>query len=87
MIETSENSNMVQTIKERVTVEAGGVIRLRRPELREGTIAEVFVVVDGAVGASTVPEITELFGKAKGSFASSEEADAFLRSERDAWDE
>lgn len=34
-----------------------------------------------------VPRYAALFGSGKGGFASVEEADRFLREERDAWDE
>ena len=80
---------MVHAIRERVTVEAGGVIRLRRPELREGASAEVIVLVEdsAAARAESPRRMSDLFGKAKGSFASAQEADGFLRAERDAWDD
>ena len=37
--------------------------------------------------AQAVPRYAALFGSGKGGFASVEEADRFLREERDAWDE
>ena len=33
------------------------------------------------------PRIVDLFGSGKGSFATSQEADDFIRKERDSWDE
>jgi hypothetical protein len=78
---------MVRMIKEQVTVQPGGVIQIRRPELRAGDSAEIIVLVlDSEVSAQPPASLASLFGKAKGSFASSEQADAFLRAERDAWD-
>ena len=35
----------------------------------------------------TVPSYAALFGSGKGAYTSVEEADRFLREERDAWDE
>lgn len=37
--------------------------------------------------AQAVPSYASLFGSGKGGFASVEEADRFVREERDAWDE
>ena len=42
-------------------------------------------IVAGLVAA--VPGLVDYLGKAKGSFASADEADAFLRGERDAWEQ
>jgi hypothetical protein len=78
---------MVRMIKEQVTIQPGGVIQIRRPELRAGDSAEIIVLVeDNSPPTRSTPTLASLFGKAKGSFASSEEADAFLRAEREAWD-
>jgi hypothetical protein len=74
---------MVRAIKQHVFVQPGGLIEIRRPELPAGTAAEVIVMVED--GLTPPPPLTSLFGKAKGSFKSGEEADAFLRAERDAW--
>jgi hypothetical protein len=39
---------MLRSITEKVTVKRGGLVELRRPELIEGTLAEVIVVVETA---------------------------------------
>lgn len=39
------------------------------------------------VDTENPPELTELFGKVPPCFKSAEEIDAFIRSERDAWDD
>jgi hypothetical protein len=41
---------MLQAFKERVTIKRGGLVEIRRPELIEGTLADVIVVVDAAQG-------------------------------------
>jgi hypothetical protein len=75
---------MVRAIKEHVVVKPGGLIEIRRPELPSGAAAEVIVMVDD--GLSPVPPLTRLIGKASSGYASGEEADAFIRRERDAWE-
>ncbi|MEW6251429.1 MAG: hypothetical protein AB1716_12335 [Planctomycetota bacterium] len=77
---------MVRAIKEIVVIGPGGLIQIRRPDLPVGTEVEVIVMVDEELEAGAPPPLTSLFGAAKGIFASGEEADAFLRAERDAWE-
>jgi len=47
---------VVRAIKEHVTVQPGGVIQIRRPDLPSGTIAEVVVTVDDATIAPSSGE-------------------------------
>ena len=75
---------MVRAIKENVIIRPGGLIEIRRPDLPEGAAAEVIVMIEAP--ESEPPPLTSLFGKAKGVFSTGEEADAFIRAERDAWD-
>ena len=72
---------MVQAIRQRVTVQPGGRIEIIAPQLQTGSQAEVIVLEE-------LPErrrLAELIGQAKGAFPNSEEADAFVRQERDRW--
>ena len=77
---------MEQVIRRRVVVQPGGCIELRSDELREGTEAEVIIIV--RTGEES-PRATyhSMFGSGRGGFATAEEADAFLRRERDSWDD
>lgn len=75
---------MIQAIKERVTVKAGGKIELCLPELPTGTEAEVVILIEQPAG-ERLP-LASFVGKGKGCFANAEEVDAFLRAERDAWE-
>ena len=74
---------MVRAIKQTVTIQSGGRIELTSAELPEGRQAEVIVLVPPTPAAKSY---LALFGSGKGGFAGPEEADAFLRQERDAWD-
>lgn len=56
---------------------------MQSPELPEGVEAEVIVFVPAA--GLRKRSLVEFIGAAKGTYASAEEADAFIRSERDAW--
>ncbi len=75
---------MQQAIRQQAVVQPGGVIEVRSPELSPGTAVEVIVLID----ASQPPKrsIMDFLGAAKGGFATPEKADAFIRSERDAWE-
>lgn len=74
---------MAHALKQKVTVEPGGVVRVQSPELTPGSTAEVIVIPEASV--PPVRALSQLIGTARGGFASSTEADAFLRRERDAW--
>ena len=77
---------MLNAIREKVTVKAGGKIVIQSPELIEGTTAEVIVMVDPP---GNPPSLMSFFGvgKGKGAFKTAEEVDKFIRAERDAWEE
>jgi hypothetical protein len=77
---------MVQAIKQRVTVGPGGQIHIDRSELPEGQTAEVIVVIEPPLSPIEGTRLVNYLGKAKGSFADAQEADNFLRGERDAWE-
>jgi hypothetical protein len=68
-------------------VRPGGVIEIRDPALPEGRTVQVTISFE----ESATPEewrggLMRFFGAARGSFATPEEADAFIRAERDAWE-
>ncbi|MBI5618403.1 MAG: hypothetical protein HY943_19155 [Gammaproteobacteria bacterium] len=75
---------MQHTIRQKITVQAGGRIELCAPELAEGTLAEVIVIEAAAPHAPR--SLTELIGQGRGAYVTPEAAEAFLRAERDAWD-
>jgi len=77
---------MLNAIREKVTVKAGGKIVIQSPELVEGTMADVIVMVDQPT--IEPPPISSYFKvkKGKGAFKSSKEVDEFIRAERDAWE-
>lgn len=75
---------MVRGLRKRVTIGEHGSVRIDASELPAGRTAEVIVVMDEA--DSPAPALYSLLGKLKGNFASAQEADTFLREERDAWE-
>lgn len=75
---------MTRALKQNVVIGPGGVIEIRSPELPEGVKADVIVLYEEKE-KKKIP-LSKLFGKGKGLFATPEEADAFLRNERDQWD-
>lgn len=74
---------MLHAIRQKVTVQAGGRIELVSPELTEGTQAEVIVIEESSPPRTR--RLTDLVGQGRGAFPTPEEADAFLRREREAW--
>jgi len=75
---------MVTALKQLVTVKPGGVVEVRSDELEPGTTAEVIVLVESPAEAPR--SLSSFIGVGKGCFSDVQEADAFIRGERDAWD-
>jgi len=76
---------MTTAIKQIVTVQPGGLIEIRSPELTVGARAEVIILLEDS---NPPPErsLRSIIGAGKGSFATPEEADAFIRRERETWE-
>ena len=74
---------MVKAVKQIVTIQPGGRVELTSDDLPEGHQAEVIVLVNQN---QPVKSYAALFGSGRGVFPTPEQADAFLRRERDAWD-
>lgn len=75
---------MIQAIRQEVTVLPGGCIELRSPELREGMHAEVVIFLPEKPASQL--QLSGLIGKGKGAYNSPREADRFIRKERDEWE-
>ena len=75
---------MAITVRERVVVRNEGILEIRHPELPEGAEAEVIILLEPR---QDIPPLGSFIGQGKGCFSSVEEVDAFLRSEREAWEE
>ena len=76
---------MTNAIRQRVTVQPGGVIEVRSPELTAGARAEVIILLEEPQEPPR-RSLRSIIGSGKGCFATPEEADAFLRQERDSWE-
>ena len=80
---------MVQAIKQRVRIGAGGTIKVYDPALIEGTEVEVIVLVHETAphpASEDLLSLASMFGAAKGVFQTPEEVDQHLRDLRDEWD-
>jgi hypothetical protein len=73
-------------IKQETTVQPGGVIHIHSDELPAGAQAQVIVLIEKPA-AVVFPTMRSILGAAQGSFKSSTEVDAFLRAERDSWEQ
>lgn len=63
-------------------MQEGGRIEVQSADLKAGQPAEVIVLVEEAPNGRSN---ASFFGSGRGAFASPEEADSFLREERDLW--
>ena len=71
---------MAPMVKQKVTVQPGGVVHVQSSELVPGSTADVIIIPDAdAVSASP---LAGLIGSAAGGFASPAEVDAFVRARR-----
>lgn len=74
---------MVNAYRQFVTIQKGGRVEITSDQLPVGQRAEVIVLVSPeAPGKSYLA----LFGSGRGTFTSVEAADAFIRRERDSWE-
>lgn len=75
---------MQYAVRQTVKIQPGGLVEVRAPELREGATADVIVLVD--TETQPVPRsLSSFIGAARGGFDTPQEADTFVRRERDAW--
>ena len=76
---------MVRAIRKFVTILPGGRVDLVSSELPVGSQAEVIVLL---ASAPIPPPGSYLasFGSAKGAFTTPQQADTFVRTERDTWE-
>ena len=75
---------MLHALRKRVIVQAGGLIEIHAPEMQPGTEAAVIILEDSrATGRSALRNI---LGSGQGAFSTPEQADAFLRGERESWE-
>ena len=70
--------------RKKVVVQKGGHIELDVPELAEGSTAEVIIFREDTSDPKG-RSLRIIIGKGAGDFTTPEEADDFLRSERDSW--
>ena len=73
-----------QAIKKAVTILPGGRIELQAPELKAGMLAEVVILLPGNAGKGR--SLSSIIGQGKGAYSTPEEADKFIRKERDEWE-
>ena len=74
---------MVQAIRQELTIQDDHVLELHSSMLKIGSHVEVIVLLKDP---PPVKNFTSLIGTAKGSFNTPQEADNFIRGERDKWE-
>jgi len=78
-------ATMASLLRRRVIVGEGGRIEIPASDLPPGTCADVTVETETGPSRQPAP-LSSFIGCCKGMFASRQEADDYLRGERDAWD-
>lgn len=76
---------MLNGLRKKVIVKPGGLIEIRSPDLPDGAVADVIVILESPA-EQPKGSFVSLIGSAKGSFATPAEVDKFIHQERDAWD-
>ncbi len=76
---------MLNTIKQEMIIEKSGMTEIRSPELKPGMYAEIIIFLKHT-GKSESRSLSSMIGSGKGAFEKPEDADNFIRKERDRWD-
>lgn len=76
---------MLNELRQTAIVQPGGVVEICSPELPAGATVEVIILLESTSNESG-KSLTSFIGAAKGSFATLEEVDQFIRQERDSWE-
>jgi hypothetical protein len=77
---------MINELRQKAVVQAGGVVSIQSSELSAGTAVEVVILIETEKTSATEQNLTQLIGTAKDNFANPEAVDRFIRQERDTWD-
>jgi hypothetical protein len=75
---------MTTVYRHTTTVGPGGVVEIRDPALPEGRTVQVTVLLEEPQDQSS--GLLRFLGAAPGLYPTPEDADAFIRAERDAWE-
>ncbi|MEZ4529102.1 MAG: hypothetical protein R2941_24585 [Desulfobacterales bacterium] len=76
---------MLHAIKQEMLIQNNGVIEIHSPELKTGMYAEIVILLKHT-GESEPNPLSRMIGKGKGAFEHPEDADNFIRKERDRWE-
>lgn len=78
---------MTTEVRTQTIVQPGGLVEVRSDELPEGATVNVIVLIETPKSEDTRQrKLLDFIGAAKGSFSSVAEVDAYIREERDLWD-
>jgi len=75
---------MITAIKENVEVLPGGIIQLHVADMKPHTNISVSAVIEYC--DSHQSRLKDMIGSGRGSFKDADDADQFIRAERDSWD-
>jgi hypothetical protein len=78
--------DMLNGLRQKTVVQPNGTVMIQSSELPLGATVEVIVLVDPQPLEPLELPLTSLIGTGQGSFSTPEEADQFIRRERDLWE-
>lgn len=77
---------MQQTITQEMVVQKPNMVEIHSPLLKRGAHVKIIVVVEEEMGSNEPKKkLSDMIGKGKGCYTTLEEADTFIRKERDKW--
>lgn len=79
-------NEMARFIQQQVTIHTPGTLEIHSPELKPGMRVEVRLLLKDVPQTRNSYPLLSFMGTGRGTFSSSEEADVFLRQERDLWE-
>ncbi len=77
---------MLNGLRQKAIVQPNGTVMVQSSELPLGATVEVIVLVETQPSEPLERSLKSLIGTGQGSFATHEEADRFIRRERDSWE-
>ncbi|HNR33123.1 MAG TPA: hypothetical protein PKI11_19690 [Candidatus Hydrogenedentes bacterium] len=78
---------MKEALRRQVIIGKGGHIEIPPVDLPEGTEAELVLLVHLAGEYKRTSSIMDMRGLLRGTYGTAREADAYLRAERDSWED
>ncbi len=77
---------MTHFIEQKATISTPGILEIHSPELKSGMRVEIRILLKDMPQVPCSSPLLSFMGAGRNAFSTPEEADAFLRQERDSWE-